>query len=63
MYMQADFSTARRWQAGTWYEGRDAFPVGTCGYMAPEIVLEEGYDHTADWFSLGVVLLEAALGR
>jgi serine/threonine protein kinase len=31
--------------------------------MAPEIVLEEGYDHTADWFSFGVVLLEAALGR
>lgn len=63
MCMQADFSTARQWQAGTWYESRDAFPVGTCGYMAPEIVLEEGYDHTADWFSLGVVLLEAALGR
>lgn len=35
---------------------------GTPLYMAPEVVKEEPYNHTADLWSLGIVLYELATG-
>eukprot|EP00941_MAST-03F_sp_MAST-3F-sp1_P003053 g3053.t1 len=36
---------------------------GTPLYMAPELVLEKPYDHTADLWSLGVILYELFVGE
>jgi len=38
-------------------------PVGTYRYMAPEVVLGNAYDISADIYSTGVVLLYAFTGR
>ena len=35
---------------------------GTPLYMAPEVVKEEPYNHSADLWSLGVILFELATG-
>ncbi|KYR00230.1 putative protein serine/threonine kinase [Tieghemostelium lacteum] len=36
--------------------------VGSPEYMAPEIVNDEGYDHSCDWWSLGCVFVEMLCG-
>ena len=36
--------------------------VGTAEYMAPEVVTGEGHSFEADWWSVGVVMLEMILG-
>lgn len=35
---------------------------GTPHYIAPEILLGEGYDNSVDWYSLGVMLYEMMVG-
>jgi serine/threonine protein kinase len=35
---------------------------GTAEYLAPEILLEKGYDKTVDWWSLGVLTFESLAG-
>jgi serine/threonine protein kinase len=35
---------------------------GTAEYLAPEILLEKGYDKTIDWWSLGVLTYESLAG-
>jgi serine/threonine protein kinase len=35
---------------------------GTPEYLAPEIILEKGYDKTCDWFSFGVIIFEMFCG-
>ena len=35
---------------------------GTPEYLAPETVLETGYDHMVDWWALGVLVYEMIVG-
>ena len=35
---------------------------GTPEYLAPEILLEQGYDKMVDWWSLGILIFEMATG-
>ena len=37
--------------------------VGTLPYMAPEIVNNEKYDRTVDWWALGIMLFEMMYGK
>ena len=36
---------------------------GTAEYLAPEVVLEKGYNMSCDWFSFGAVMFEMLCGR
>ncbi|KAL6075676.1 G-box binding factor [Balamuthia mandrillaris] len=36
--------------------------VGSPEYMAPEILEEKGYDETADWWSVGILMFEMVFG-
>jgi len=36
--------------------------VGSPEYMAPEIIVEEGYDESVDWWSVGILMFEMLYG-
>ena len=36
--------------------------MGTPDYIAPEVLLEQGYNETIDWWSIGVILFEMLVG-
>ncbi|XP_076819418.1 uncharacterized protein LOC143465134 isoform X1 [Clavelina lepadiformis] len=37
--------------------------VGTPNYIAPEVLLREGYNQLCDWWSVGVILFEMVVGH
>uniref|UniRef100_A0A8C1TV05 G protein-coupled receptor kinase 7b n=1 Tax=Cyprinus carpio TaxID=7962 RepID=A0A8C1TV05_CYPCA len=43
--------------------GRDCFCAGTKGYMAPEILKQEPYHTSVDWWALGCSIYEMVAGR
>ncbi|XP_036054131.1 ribosomal protein S6 kinase-related protein isoform X2 [Onychomys torridus] len=54
-----DFGLSRRLS-----QGARAYTIcGTLQYMAPEVLSGGPYNHTADWWSLGVLLFSLATGK
>lgn len=53
----ADFGFAQ------YFKGQENTIKGSLLYMAPEILLRESYDYTADLWSIGVIFYECLFGR
>lgn len=36
--------------------------IGTPDYLAPEVILRQGYGRAVDWWSMGIILYEFLVG-
>lgn len=57
--MLTDFGLAKQFEENT----RSNSMCGTVEYMPPEIILGNGHDKAADWWSVGVLLFEMLTGK
>jgi p70 ribosomal S6 kinase len=57
--MLTDFGLAKEFRENT----RSNSMCGTLEYMAPEIILSQGHDKAADWWSVGILLFEMLTGK
>ncbi|XP_032901735.1 ribosomal protein S6 kinase-related protein isoform X3 [Amblyraja radiata] len=57
--MLTDFGLSRR----LWRGERACTICGTIGYMAPEVLRGNPYNHSADWWSLGILLYILIAGK
>lgn len=57
--MLTDFGLAKEFCENT----RSNSTCGTLEYMAPEIILGQGHDKAADWWSVGILLFEMLTGK
>ncbi|KAI7853524.1 kinase-like domain-containing protein [Circinella umbellata] len=46
-----------------WYGSRTNTMCGTPGFMAPEILLHQGYDRAVDWWAFGVLIYQMVFSR
>ncbi|XP_041430498.1 serine/threonine-protein kinase N1-like [Xenopus laevis] len=56
----ADFGVCR---AGIEYRSEMSYPCGDWRYAAPEILREDPYNRSVDWWALGVTMYEMAVGE
>ncbi|KQK14619.1 serine/threonine-protein kinase AtPK2/AtPK19 isoform X1 [Brachypodium distachyon] len=57
--MLTDFGLAKEFRENT----RSNSICGTLEYMPPEIILGQGHDKAADWWSVGILLFEMVTGK
>ena len=60
-----NLTMSRHDQIQTWKTNRRKLAystVGTPDYIAPEIFLQQGYNHSCDWWSLGAIMFECLVG-
>ena len=63
----ADFGFAKSFSSKHWTDARMTEPLGTAGYLAPEILDHHlpttGYSSAVDVWGYGMILLEMLLGK